>query len=279
MRFAAVLVRHTRARSRLEAALASTLAPRDCGSVTELRELAFDPGSALVVAEPMDALGYATWPVLADIRRGFPSLPILGYCTLRASLATDVSDLARAGVHDCVLLDIDDTAAGLRTRIGKARSLGTAEWALREMAPVLAGAIEPIVHYCLANASRPITVSELATVLGADRKTLSTRCRDAGSPPPGNIVSWCRMLMAARLLEDAGRHVEHVALELGFPSAGSLRALLRRYLSMGVQEMRDAGGASFVVEALKHALAGPSASASASAECEELDRPRAIRVA
>jgi AraC-like DNA-binding protein len=254
MRFATVLVHHSEAHARVVAALRGNLPVQDCEKCGDLKRISSAAGSAIVIAEPRDRCGNATWPVLTELTRGFSGLPILGYCTSRASLSADVADLARAGVHDIVFLGIDDTTNSLRARLARARSVGNAEWALRHLAPLLSPIIEPLVRYALVNASREVKVEELAAVLGVHRKTLVNRCNASGAPPPGNIVSWCRVLLAARVLEDKGRPVEHIAYELGFPSAGALRGMIKRYVRLTLQELRAAGGSSFVLSKFSVAL-------------------------
>lgn len=252
--FAAVLVTDPRATARLRETLRGDMELRVCDSCCDLRNLALTAGASIVVTQPTDRFANPTWPVVSEIRRSFPRLPVLGYCSLRSSLSGDIVDLVRAGVHDIAVLDVDDSIVALRAKLAKARTIGTADWAFLELAPLLNRYMAPLVQYCLSSASRATTVGELAAVLAVNRKTLVNWCREAGAPPPGNVVSWCRLLMVARLLEDQGRSTEHIALELGFPTAGALRAMLKRYTSLSPQELRESGGARFVLDTLKSVL-------------------------
>jgi AraC-like DNA-binding protein len=220
----------------------------------ELRDLAVGAGVSIVITEPVDRLTNPTWPVVAELRRLFPGLPLLGYCSMRSSLSADIVDLVRAGVHDIIFLDVDDSVVGLRAKLAKARTIGTAEWAFCEIEPSLPPAMAQIIQYGLSNASRSSTVSELAAVLAVNRKTLVNWCRAAGAPPPGNVLSWCRLLMVARLLEDSERSTEHIALELGYPTAGALRAMLKRYTSLNPGELRTAGGVRLLLDLFKRAI-------------------------
>jgi|SRR5688572_11942523 len=252
--FAAALLTAPSARARVRETLRGGLELRLCDTCSELRGLALGAGASIVVTEPVDRHMKAAWPVVAEIRRAFPRLPVLGYCSLRASVSGDIVDLVRAGVHDIAISDVDDSVVALRSKLARARAIGTAEWALCELAPLLNRNMNPVVHYCLTSAARSTTVRELADVFAVNRKTLVNWCRDACAPPPGNLLSWCRVLMAAELLEDEGRSVEHIALELNFPTAGAMRAMLKRYMSLGPQGIRAAGGARYVLDALKRTL-------------------------
>lgn len=60
-----------------------------------------------------------TFEVLSDLRKAFVDLPVVVYFTTRSSFSEHVSEFGRAGVHDFVLLDVDDEPSLLRTRLLK----------------------------------------------------------------------------------------------------------------------------------------------------------------
>jgi transcriptional regulator GlxA family with amidase domain len=68
------------------------------------------------------------------------------------------------------------------------------------------------------------------------------------------MIQWCRLLIAARMLEDPGRAVEHVALLLDFPSGASLRNMLKRYTGLRPLEIRENGGMRCVLHILRQTL-------------------------
>lgn len=55
------------------------------------------------------------------------------------------------------------------------------------------------------------------------------------------MLGWCRLLAAAVLLEDRGRPVDHIALELDFPSGAAFRNMLKRYTGLSPAELRARG--------------------------------------
>src|SRR3546814_9586520 len=85
--------------------------------------------------------------------------------------------------------------------------------------------LTPFVTFCLEQARRAITVPEAAAALGVHRKTLVDRLAAAGFPTPSAMIAWCRLITAARLLEDPGRTVEQVALLLDFPSGSDRQSV------------------------------------------------------
>ena len=94
-----------------------------------------------------------------------------------------------------------------------------------------------------------LRVSEISLVEPAD--PVISRVQKTGTTSPCSVVS---RVNAADLIEDSGRPAEHIAMELGYPSAGAMRALLKRYVRCSPQELRAAGGAQFVIERLGKVL-------------------------
>lgn len=248
------LLPHPRARVRVTTALRGRAEVRFCESDEDLRQLAFGPGVSAVIAAPTDGTGRSTSAVVSAIREGCPSLPVIAYCTVRDSLPHEIVDLVRAGVDDLILIDVDDSVHRIRGTLVRARTARTAAWAMAEIAPLVPNEVAPIVNYCLANAPSAPTVEGVADVHGINRKTLRNRFVHAGLPAPSAIIAWCRLLVAAELLEDRGRPLESIAHELNFPTAGALRAMLTRYMRLRPQEVRENGGPRCVLSALRAAL-------------------------
>jgi AraC-like DNA-binding protein len=73
------------------------------------------------------------------------------------------------------------------------------------------------------------------------------------------MIGWCRLLIAARVLDDPGRTVEQVALKLDFPSGAALRNMFKRYTGLRTTEVRENGGVRCLVHVLKRELAAVSA--------------------
>jgi AraC-like DNA-binding protein len=117
----------------------------------------------------------------------------------------------------------------------------------------------PFLRYCLEHARRDLSVEEVAAAMGVHRKTLVDRLRAARLPPPRAMIGWCRLLMAARMLDDPARTVEQVALKLDFPSGAALRNMFKRYTGLRTAEVRENGGVRCLVHAFKQEIAAVSA--------------------
>jgi AraC-like DNA-binding protein len=72
----------------------------------------------------------------------------------------------------------------------------------------------------------------------------------AGFPSAQRLLTWGRLIVAAHLLEDPHRSAGRVARALEFPSGGAFRNTCQRYLRASPQQIRDRGGASFVIRSM-----------------------------
>ena len=79
------------------------------------------------------------------------------------------------------------------------------------------------------------------------RKTLVNRLAAAGCPTPRVLRTWCRLFVASRLLEEPGRTVESIALQLDFETTTGLRNALKRYTGLQASALRHAGGLTYVL--------------------------------
>lgn len=223
--------------------------------VAELHAVVLARRPAAVIVEPRDALGLGTDDAIRRLRTGFASVPVLGFVRLSRTTSTDVLLLARAGVHELVIQGLDDEAVVFRAALQSARLRAVATRVERILAPHVPAAAWPIFRYALEHVMQPLSVPEVADALGVHRRTLVNRLRSAGLPGPREFLAWMRLLVAAGLLQDVARPVEHVALELDYPSANAFRNVLRRYTAMAPADVRRPGGFEALVAVLVDTLA------------------------
>lgn len=251
----AVLVRELPARARIQDALRGYAVVRVCEQQDELMALVSEGIASVVVLDLRDRTGASTLPLVRTIRDGFPSVPVVAYCNLTPDTSKDILALARAGVNDLILRGVDDVGVALRSAIASAQDHCSAEHVLEAIEPIVPATVVPFIGYCLEHARRALSVAEVATALGVHRKTLVDRLTAASLPSPSAIIAWCRLILAARLLEDPARSVEQVALLLDFPSGASLRNMLKRYTGLRPAEIRENGGMRCVIHVFRQALA------------------------
>ena len=215
--------------------------------------------ASLVVVDHRDFDGAATLPTVRRLRDAFPSVPIVMYLPMSAVVSGAVMDYAKAGVSQLVFQGVDDLKASLRSAVNAAIDQVSAASLGADLDPLIPPTVMPFLRYCLEHARRDITVEEVAAAMGVHRKTLVDRLKAARLPSPRAMIGWCRLLMAARLLDDPGRTIEQVALKLDFPSGAALRNMFKRYTGLRTTEVRQNGGVRCLVHAFKRELAAVSA--------------------
>jgi AraC-like DNA-binding protein len=210
----------------------------------------------------LDHRDYDGSPVLPTVRRlreEYPSVPVVMYLSMSAVASGAVMEYARAGVSQLVFHGLDDLKSALRSAVDAAIDQVSAAALGADFEAIVPPSVMPFLRYCLEHARRDITVEEVAIAMGVHRKTLVDRLKAARLPSPRAMIGWCRLLMAARLLDDPGRTVEQVALKLDFPSGAALRNQFKRYTGLRTTEVRQNGGVRCLVHALKRELAAVSA--------------------
>lgn len=251
------------ARLRLRAALRPSAKASDpvlsvdvvfADTVAEMRAVVATRAHALAVVEARDRDGTSTEELIRSMRHGYPRLPILGIAPVGHDTSSAVLTLARAGVHELVLRGIDDVGIALRAALASAGRRAAAGRIEEALAPHVPEMLRPVVRLALEHSTGPITVPALARSLGIHRRTLVNWFHTAALPAPREFLAWCRLLLAATLLEDLGRPVEHIALELQYPSANAYRNTLRRYASLSPLELRERGGLPCLVAVFERRL-------------------------
>jgi AraC-like DNA-binding protein len=242
--------------------------------VGALREALAARPFAIVVVEPRDVDRVPTDETVRAIRAIHRGAAIVGYAT-RADLSSAILAFARAGVDELVLPTVDDNGLALRTALASAVRRSGADRLLAEVVALVPETFRPVVRFCLERAGEAPDVPTVARALGVSRQTLVERAHRAGLPTPRELITWCRLLVAAQLLAEWGGSVDQIAIELDFPSGNGLRNALRRYAGRSVNDVR-AGGAGLVLGAFRDALAAARVSAGgpgADAQAEAAGQP------
>lgn len=255
----AALVKDPISRARLTDALRNEASVRNCERLTEVLALVEQGLATIVVLDHRDYEGNATLPAVRRLRHEFPSVPVVMYLPISAVASGVVMEYARAGVSQLVFQGVDDFKTSLRTAVNAALDQVSAAALAAEIEPLIPPTVVPFLRYCLEHSRRNITVEEVAAAMGVHRKTLVDRLKAARLPSPRAMIGWCRLLIAARLLDDPGRTIEQVALKLDFPSGAALRNLFKRYTGLRTTEVRENGGVRCLLHAFKRELAAVSA--------------------
>jgi AraC-like DNA-binding protein len=114
--------------------------------------------------------------------------------------------------------------------------------------------VDPTVRdamlFAVTHAHEGLSPEDLAQRLAIHRRTLSTRLERAGFPSTQKLLTWGRLIVAARALEDGRRSAQRIAQALGFPSGSAFRNSCQRYHHATPQEIRSRGGGDYVVRTM-----------------------------
>jgi AraC-like DNA-binding protein len=213
------------------------------------------PDVAAILTDLWDAQGLPVAATLKAIRNAFPAIPVVVCCRLAPESASELLEVARAGINALACRGFDDINARLAAILSKARNDCDATRVLVAIRPYLRENEVPIVEYCIRHAQQRISVSEVASALSLSRRTISYRLATGRLLSAHSLIVWCRLLAAARLLQDSGRTVESVALSLQFGSAAAFRNMLRRQAGLTPADLRARGGQDFLLRAFTLVLA------------------------
>ena len=245
-----VLIRDEPCRARVEKTMRSHIRVIAVASIRAAEETLTRASSrpTAAVVSATDAEGRNCLPLVRTLTQLRPTVPVIGYCTVDRAASRDVLTLVRAGVHEVIFRDIDDPARAIRRFVDTAATSSGVDDILRAITPDLSETLLPFVRYCLEH-PRITSVAAVADALGIHRKTLFIHCRGASAVPPGIIMTWCRLLLAAHLLATSLRTVEAVARDLGFASATALRNITKRYAGLRPTAFRDGSAMSSMTRA------------------------------
>lgn len=202
----------------------------------------------MLVVDPYEnaaAPSTAFWKILEH----FPSVAVISAFELQPERLDHMQAMVIAGVSEFLNLNREDTVAlaGARIRSAFARPFKRRiEAALSRHAGVEARTILIAAAEVCVRGDGP---KELADKFSIRSKTLSAWCAAHGLPQPRRLFAWIRILLAAHLLEDAGRTRVTVAAACGYSTDRSLRRIIRRFV--GPQPRRslfDAAVTAFNVE-------------------------------
>jgi len=217
------------------ARISAALRPTPVCIVTTLDQLraAFAellPPCAGLLLEARDSNGVSTAPFIRSVAQGGDRIPVLGYVAQGAIHADALRELAQAGVHELVFRERDDTAAFLGMKFRRGEEARAAAAVLCRILAHTPERLLPVAEYVLNFPRESHDVARVASALGINRKTLTNWCTRDRCAPPGILITWCRLLLAAELLQMRSRPVERVVHALEFASGSSFRNLCQRYL-------------------------------------------------
>lgn len=213
-----------------------------------LREEAEASSLAVAVVDPY-LEGNFRGVELRDLRRDYPSIPVIAYGDLNGRPGGQLLDLARSGVAELVALGVDDGPSFLQRALIRAVGRSDLNWLLERAGAEFEPQVVEMLRRTLDLCSSPASARDLARACNVSIRTLERRLHAAGLPSPKRLLRWMRLLHAGQLMADPARSVNSVALSLGFSSSSSLRRILKHNVGLTPSELAEAGGVRYLVDA------------------------------
>jgi AraC-like DNA-binding protein len=206
------------------------------------------PDVVLVHLDPQIFSEASAVLLLTRLRKEYGDAALATYSDLSPGAVRLLASAIRFGIATTWLRGHDHLALRLAEFVaGKGAGLLVAE-VIRVIEPLPASIRDAVLCSLQQSFTHVATVEMLADVIGVTRRTLVNRFRAAGFPPPSVFISWSRLLIAARLLENSFVSASCVARELHFASPSQFRGMLQRYTGLTPTELRQRGPLRSVAE-------------------------------
>jgi AraC-like DNA-binding protein len=208
-----------------------------------------------VIVEPTDRDQRSVADTVQTLRARLPQLPVVGYCRIGLEHSSGIRALAAAGAHELMFHGVDDRGVALRSVLAAGAQACTAEQVLAQLVPLVPKCLHAFVSFCVRFPQKAHSVAEVASALGLNRKTFVNYSTRTQMLAPAELLAWCRLLLASHYLATTTMTVEHIAMQLDFPSDTALRNMMKRYTALRAQEVRARGGLPCLLSIMRAAIA------------------------
>jgi len=215
-----------------------TLTP--AASWTELQSIVSHQEADLVVADPA-AAGHLEVEALEDLRRRFPSLPVVVYTQLAPASIKAIVRLARYGIEHVVLSRFDDEPRRFLELLEGIPAHALGDRMLQELAGPLSTLPVMVVRaidQLFRSPARFKSAHDLAAAAGMNLRTLYRNLEPAGIYSARALVVSARLLRAYAFLQDPGRSIKDVAAKAGYHSPWQLSQQLRELTGRTTEQVR-----------------------------------------
>lgn len=194
----------------------------------------------VVVADPA-ASGTVEVEGLEELRRQYPSLPVIVYTSLAPSGIKAIVRLAKSGVEHVVLSRFDDEPRRFLELIEGIPAFALGDRMLQELAGPLSGlpvVVVRAVDQLFRSPSRFKSAQDLASAAGMNLRTLYRNLEPAGIYSARALVVSARLLRAYAYLQDPGRSIKDVAAKSGYHSPWQLSQQMRELTGLTTEQVR-----------------------------------------
>jgi len=209
-------------------------------SWAELQSIVAHQGTDIVVADPA-ATGTIELETLEDLRRRYPSLPVVLYTQLSPGSIKAIVRLARSGVEHVVLSRFDDEPSRFLELLESIPINALGDRMLQELVGPLAALPVTVVRaidQLFRSPARFKNAHDLAAAAGMNLRTLYRNLEPAGIYSARALVVSARLLRAYAFLQDPGRSIKDVAAKAGYHSPWQLSQQLREVTGKTAEQVR-----------------------------------------
>ena len=190
----------------------------------------------------------ASFDRLRRLKQRLPRLAVVAYVGVSGERARELFDAGRQGVDGLIIVDRDDAPIEMLRAISFAESRAVSD-VVRRLLRGVDSVVYDAVMLAVTRAHERLSPAGLSKLLGVPRRTLTLRLSTAGYPSPRRLLTWGRLIVAAQMMEDPGRSAERISASLEFPSGSAFRNVCQRYLHSTPRQIRERGGAQYVIRA------------------------------
>jgi len=194
----------------------------------------------LVIADPA-ADGTVEVEVLEDLRRHYPSLPVVVYTSLAPAGIKAIVRLAKSGVEHVVLSRFDDEPRKFLELIEGIPAFSLGDQMLQELKEpmrVLPVVVGRAIDQLFRSPARFKNAQDLAEAAGMNLRTLYRNLEPAGIFSARALVVSARLLRAYAYLQDPGRSIKDVAAKAGYHSPWQLSQQMREMTGLTTEQVR-----------------------------------------
>lgn len=204
----------------------------------------------IVVADPA-AAGSVEIEALEELRRQYPSLPVVVYTSLAPAGIKAIVRLAKSGVEHVVLSRFDDEPAKFLELIEGIPAFALGDRMLQELAGPLSClpvVVVRAVDQLFRSPARFKNAQDVAAAAGMNLRTLYRNLEPAGIYSARALVVSARILRAYAYLQDPGRSIKDVAAKAGYHSPWQLSQQMRELTGLTTEQVRkEVNGDALVV--------------------------------
>jgi AraC-like DNA-binding protein len=203
----------------------------------------------------VDAYANGTFEIarISRLLRHNASASIVVYSDFANRPAEHVFRLCRAGVRAAITLGVDDGPLRVRSVLAAASNADRLDGLPTEMHQILGATAAKFFRTALSGTTKPYEPDDLALDLGLERRTLERTLQACGLPAPARLIAYCRLLHAARLMENSDRKITGIARILGFIDDSKLRKQFSMRVGACATEISRSDAVATVFDALLQA--------------------------